>query len=188
MMRIFFENMDDLHRFTMELNYHHNKIQCKSCLQNGQFVSHGFVYKKQNNGKQKAIGKRLYCSNRHGKSGCGKTVRLYLDNHIPMLQYTVSHLLVFISSLLAMSSIQAAYKMATNTEDPRNAYRWLHRLWKKLIEYRCFLQNQEESLSDKLKSRTLRFQNLLPTLHTLFIKAHGYPCRYFQKTTQTSFI
>ena len=188
MMKNYFESMDDLHRFTTELNYHHKKIICNNCLKSGQFVSHGFVYKKQNNGKEKAVGKRLYCSNRHGKSGCGKTVRLYLNTHVPTLQYMTSHLFIFISSLLAMGSIQKAYKMATNTTDPRNAYRWLHKLWKKIIDYRAFIKNHDESLGDRFKSRTLRLQNLLPTLQTLFLRSGDTSCTYFQKVTQVSFI
>jgi hypothetical protein len=187
-MRKYFDDIDAIHQFTMELNYHHSKIKCENCLKSDQFLSHGFVYKKQNCGEKKVIGKRLYCSNRYGKSGCGKTVGLYLATHIPTLQYTTSHLFIFIASLLSKFSIQKAYKVATNSDDPRNAYRWLHRLWKKLIDYRCFVQNHMESQSDKLTSRPLRLQLLLPTLQVLFSKVGEPPCSQFQKITQTSFI
>ncbi|MDD4976211.1 MAG: hypothetical protein PHY93_17775 [Bacteriovorax sp.] len=186
-MKIYFEHIDAIHQFTMELNYHYNTLKCKYCQNCNQFVSHGFVYKKQNNGEKKAVGKRLFCSNRHGKLGCGRTTRLYLAILIPTFQYTNRQIFIFLSALLSMSSIQKAYKLATNTDDPRNAYRWLHKLWNKLIDYRCFLNLHTQCESFKFKFRARRLQILLPTIHELFLKIKELPCTQYQMLTQTSF-
>ena len=187
-MRTYFDSIDAIHRFTMELNYLQDSIKCKHCFKSNQFVSHGFVYKKQSNGEKVTVGKRVYCSNRHGKLGCGRTTRLYLASHIPTLQYTTSHLFTFIYALLSMASIQRAYREATKCDEPRNAYRWLHRLWKNLIDYRCFIQTYSKCLKDKYESRIRRLQILLPTFQALFLKLGQTPCAQFQKLTQRSFI
>ena len=184
-MKIYFEHIDVIHQFTMELDY--NTLKCRHCLSSNQFVSHGFVYKKQNNGEKKAIGKRLFCSNRHGKLGCGRTTQLYLATQIPTFQYPCEHIFIFLSALLSMSSIQKAYKIATNTDDPRNAYRWLHKLWDKLIDYRSLLQFHTECTALKFKSRTRRLQILLPTIQELFFKIKESPCTQYQMLTQTNF-
>ncbi len=117
--------METLHQFTLELGFHEDALQCKNCAACNAFVSHGFIYKKQHNGDKKPVGKRVFCSNRYGKSGCGCTLRLYLAADIPTLQYSSIHLFIFLSALIAGLNIQKAYQKATGTLEPRNAYRWL---------------------------------------------------------------
>jgi hypothetical protein len=79
-MKIFFEDIHRIDQFTMDLKAD-TFLQCPHCGAQGQLVSHGFVYKKSQTYK-KAVGKRLFCSNRHRKKGCGKTTRLYLAEEL----------------------------------------------------------------------------------------------------------
>ena len=187
-MRTYFNDIDTLHRFTMELDCHQHELECLICFKNNQFISHGYVYRHLSIEKKVIVGKRIFCSNRHGNSGCGATRRLYLTEFIPLLHYTTAHLFTFLCSLIALSSIQQAYQVATGTEDPRNAYRWLHKLNHKLIVFRSGLTKHAAHIAERFKTRTRRLQLLLPTLHTLFSNLPTNPCADYQHFQQAAFI
>ncbi|NOZ51833.1 MAG: hypothetical protein GXP08_01630 [Gammaproteobacteria bacterium] len=184
----FFNDLEPLQQFTLSLDYHQDKMQCIKCLQHDQFVSHGFVYKKQRQGNKGIVGKRIFCSNRYGRNGCGSTHRLYLAEQVPTLQYTTDHLFRFLFELIAYVSIQNAYHKATGTESPRHAYRWLNKLTVKLSDYRTVIVKQWQDLSTQFKSRTHRFQLLLSTLQYLFVSLDHQPVTEYQVLNQDSFI
>ncbi len=187
-MNIFFKDLEALQQFTLSLDFHQDMTQCGKCSKHDQFVSHGFVYKKQYHGDKKVVGKRIFCSNRYGRNGCGSSQRLYLCEQIPTLQYTADHLFRFLLELIAYISIQKAYKAATGTDNPRHAYRWLNKLTLKLSDYRTVMIKHWQDLSDPFTSRTHRFQLLLPTVQHLFTTLRYQPCSQYQILKQTSFI
>jgi len=186
-MQTFFKDLNSIQQFTLSLDRHRDNLKCKTCSKNNQFVSHGFVYKKQYGGLRQAVGKRVFCSNRFGRSGCGRTFRLYLATEIPKLNYAIHHLAVFIHCLLAGSCIDKAYYTATKTKDPRNAYRWLNKLQCKLIDYRCVLNLRTKNYVNRFKSRTRRLRLLLPTLLALLSGTFS-SCFHYQLCTQKPFI
>ncbi len=185
-MERYFNDLDTLHRFTLSLDSQPHPIRCQHCSKQGQFVSHGFVYKKQHHGEKRAVGKRIFCSNRHGRSGCGRTLRLYLTTELAFLHYTTVHLTAFLFALLGGSTIQRAYRSATQTDEPRNAWRWLHKLQRKLVEYRALLKAPclplPRRCTLKNKQRTILLSSLQPLFSTLG------SCAQVQQRTQTSFI
>lgn len=187
-MKKYFADLEELHRFTLSLDYHQDITACSKCLKHDQLVSHGFVYKKQRSGRKRVVGKRIFCSNRFGRSGCGRTHRLYLCTEIPTLQYSADHLFVFITGLIACFSIQQAYATATKTAEPRNAYRWLNRLTRKLIEYRNLVRTPAPKRVSTFKTSTRRFQLLLPTLQRLFEAIGPQSCAQYQRRFQTCFV
>jgi hypothetical protein len=182
-MKIFFKDIDSVDQFTMNLKTTPS-LQCPHCKRQGQLLSHGFVYKKSHVSK-KAVGKRIFCSNRNRKKGCGKTIRLYIAEQAHKLHYDTKHLLTFIIALVARLSIQKAYKVATGTEDSRNAYRWIAKLWAKLTTYRKFLHRLPETIKNKTFS-TNRFKILLPTLNRIISQTKSP--RQFQLNYQVPFI
>lgn len=186
-MKIYFECLILLQQFTLNLNTPDNVSQCQKCLVNGQFISHGFVYKYQNSNKKKIVGKRVFCSNRNGRSGCGGTIILYLSETIPRMRFNTEHMTVFLFSLLKNFNIQQAYQSATKTKDPRNAYRWLHKLQNKLMNYRLFLKQRTVQIVN-FKSRNQRLQLLLPTIQSLFSKLGQQSCQQYQQQCQASFV
>lgn len=117
----YFESLEEIQQFTMDLDLHSDSLECKKCLKKGCFVSHGFIYKNGHQGEKKIVGKRIFCSNRNGRSGCGCTSIIYLKEAIPALTYDTSNVSTFLSKLISGSSIGKAYKATTNTNDPRNA-------------------------------------------------------------------
>lgn len=185
-MKRYFNTLDALDRFTRELERH--EPHCPNCRKNGQFVSHGFVYRQISMTRKVVVGKRIFCANRYGKTGCGTTRRLYLANAIPTLRYSAHHLTTFLCSLIARSTVQQAYQAATRTESPRNAYRWLRKLGNQLIRFRSGSNKNIAFVADRFKSRTRRLRLLLPTLQTLFSSLSANPCAHYQQLRQTAFI
>lgn len=123
-MRIYYPNLQAIEQQTMQLDH----AQCKYCRQTHQLVSHGFIRKKRVGADPQAVGKRVFCSNRHHRTGCGRTMQLYLDSTIRYLHHAGCCVAALVLSLMAGTTIQYAYHQATGTGTPRNAYRWLHRL------------------------------------------------------------
>ena len=155
-MKKFFTDMASLHQFTMELDLHRDSLHCKNCAGGNDFISHGFVFEKCSQGEPRKVGKRLLCANRHGRSGCGATLRLYLSAGIPRLKYSAVVMTLFLTALLQGLSIQQAYQSATDTDDPRNAYRWLRRCSDRILVYRTGLKNRAESLAGQFACRVHR--------------------------------
>jgi hypothetical protein len=184
----FFESMESLNQFTMELDRHQDSLVCKQCSKSDQFISHGYVYRQLTQKTRITVGKRLFCSNRHGRSGCGSTLRLYLAFIIPVLRYDATHLMAFLNALINGMSIQKAYQAATQTDEPRNAYRWLDKLHDQLINYHGFLKTRAQELVTSFRSRTRRLQILLPTIQRLATITPSNLCRSYQLECQTCFI
>lgn len=132
-MQTYFPSLEAIHQQTMQLQ----SEQCKHCGQTHQLVSHGFIRKKQALGREpQSVGKRVFCSNRHLRTGCGRTMQLYLDSSLRCMHYAGRAVVIFALLLLAGSSIAAAYTQATNACTPRNAYRWLQRLHAQIATHR----------------------------------------------------
>jgi len=187
-MKSYFESLESLQQFTSSLKLYGYQVTCKKCHKCDQFVAHDFIYKKQKNGRKKIIGKRIYCSNRSGRKGCGSTLRLYLKETLPRLQYSTSQLQTFIEALCRGTSIQYAYKTATQVDDPRNAYRWLNKLFYKLSDYRVLIASHYRHLMTGSHFRTRRFQLLLPTLERLLSLQSAPSINDFHLSHQKGFI
>ncbi len=187
-MRKYFSDIESIDSFSLSLDVHKDALQCAHCSRKDQFVSHGFVYKQRSQTLRAKVGKRIFCSNRYGRSGCGRTYRLYIAEALPGLQYGAAHLFVFLLALMSHATVQQAYEKATGTEDPRNAWRWLNKLQVKLIDYRCFLQRRADALNAQFRSRVRRLQVLLPTVKRLFALFDDCPCAHYQMRHQLRFI
>lgn len=141
---------------------------CQHCAQNDQWCSHGYVYKQETIEQRTAIGKRILCSNRDGKTGCGRTRQLYLASVIPHKHYRLAVVLAFISALLKGGSVTDAYRAAVGQTalEARHAWRWLQGLFDQLGHWRTRLPRGAESPIDR-KRHCPRLQVLLPTLQRL---------------------
>jgi hypothetical protein len=189
-MQRFYDDFNVLNQFSLSLDYHQSKLQCAFCFKNDQFVSHGIIYKQRSMRFSEKVGKRLFCSNRYGRSGCGHTVQLYVCSEFPRFRYGAVHLFVFITGLLAQVSVTQAYKNATGQRliEARQAWRWLHKLMFKLSDYRTFLNSRSSQHLTSSRDRSLRLQLLLPTLARLAERSFGCLCSAFQAQSQQSFL
>ena len=187
-MQKYFNTIESIDSFTLSLDYHKNKLQCHHCKKNNQFVSHGFIYKQRSMKLSEPVGKRIICSNRYGRSGCGRTFQLYVAEEFPSFHYGSIHLVIFITSLLKNLTVHASYQKATGQLETRNAWRWLNKLMIKLTDYRRFLKARTQIVSTLFISKAKRLQLLLPTLTRFFNKINGCPCSYYQQNHQLAFI
>ena len=185
----FFYSLLELQRFTLQLRFLQHSVCCPFCGKALFLYSHGFVYKKSHWGKLIIIGKRIFCSNRYGHGGCGRTQRLFLASRIPRLHYSAHHLALFILGLISNLSVRTAYQKATRCNDPRNAWRWLSRIHLNLFEYLSCAHFSSRDPPHSFPSRSLRLQTLLPSLNTLF-RQHNLrvqTCCFWQLSRQTAF-
>lgn len=183
-MQIYHASLHAIQQQTMQLCHE----QCNHCKQSHQLISHGFVYKKQAVSKpEQAVGKRVFCSNRDGHTGCGRTIRLYLGTAVRYLHYSGDCVVAFILLLMGGMSVQRAYQQATGAEDQRNAYRWLNKLWSQLSMYRSLL-HQPLSQQSVVTSRSPR-SGLLASTFTALLQQFGQPlCARYQLKLQRALI
>ena len=174
-MQRFFSSIEAIDQFTQSLDSHSDSLHCHQCRASGQLVSHGFIFKQRSRLLSEPVGKRVLCSNRYGRTGCGRTFQLYLNSEVPFLQYGTAQLTVFIASLLANFSVTGAYHRAVGRTETRHAWRWLNRLMGRLMDYRCAVNRRTQPPLPSLGGRCRRLQLLLPTLATLFEPPVGCP-------------
>lgn len=187
-MDTFYPDIESLDAFTFSLDSLGEKIQCKHCHQSGQMISHGFIYRQHSSIEKEPVGKRVFCSNRYGRSGCGRTHQLYVAHRFPFLHYGAAALLIFLCSLLMGRSLEDAYEAATEQVEPRNAWRWLKRLMRNLSDFRCFLKTRLKPTDTAPQLKNRRLSLLLSTLMPLLSQPPHDPCRHYQLQQQRAFI
>jgi hypothetical protein len=183
-MKIYYSSLRAIQQQTLAL-FHE---QCRHCQQTHHLISHGYVYKKRSGTEPKQpVGKRVFCSDRHGHTGCGRTMQLYLDSTIRYLHYTGCDVVAFVLALLTGVTVQQAYEQATGTPEPRQAYRWLHKLFAQLSAYRRVL-HQPVFQPVQIASRTPR-RSVLASTFTALLQHFGRPlCAGYQQSLQRSFL
>jgi hypothetical protein len=185
-MKRFYSDFESINAVTLSLDFHQNELECTHCLKNDQFVSHGIIYKQRSIDFAERVGKRIFCSNRYGRKGCGRTFQLYVASEVPSFRYGAAHLFIFITALIAKHKIEEAYLQATGQSESRNAWHWLKKLMLKLSEYRSFLKARNDNYFAPLHSMPNRLKHLLPTLNRLFT-SNNNGCFEFQIAQQQSF-
>ncbi|BBB62219.1 hypothetical protein UNDKW_5964 (plasmid) [Undibacterium sp. KW1] len=185
-MQRYYPNLQAIHQQTMQLEY----AQCKHCQQTQHLVSHGFIRKKRLGAEPQAVGKRVYCSNRHHRTGCGRTMQLYLDSTIRYLHHAGCCVVALVLLLMAGMTVQHAYHQATGVSMPRNAYRWLHRLHMQASVYRSLphrppLQDANPFMTTH---RSARLGSLMSTFQTLLQRFGQHLCTAYQSQLQRSFL
>jgi hypothetical protein len=194
LMQKFFSNIESIDQFTFALDYHQHTLTCDSCLSHGQFVSHGFVYKQRSQMLCEPVGKRILCSNRYGRTGCGRTMQLYLASELPSCHYGTAQLIAFIDALFANVSIATAYANAIGKHASRHAWRWFKKLTQQLMTYRSHLQRDAQTHSPLFTTQSRFRKILLPTLHALFfcqqdnVNNRKNSCAAFQQIYQVPFM
>lgn len=170
-MQTFFSSMASLEHFTHSLGTITPDNACESCSQNDQWVSHGYVYRQQTMAQRHAVGKRILCSQRHGKDGCGRTRQLYLGDIIPKRRHCMHTLATFVFLLCKGLTVTQAYREAREDpyRDPRHAWRWLSALTAQLGRLRTYLCKPNNTPLVGLHHRSRQLTILLPTLHTIFL-------------------
>lgn len=184
----FFHSIDQIHQFTLSLRWNQYRLQCQHCHQHDQWVSHGFIYKQLSIDRGEPVGKRIVCSNRYGRSGCGHTFRFYCSHRVPRLHYSVSVCIRFLIALLLdrLHSVHSAYCQVTGATDSRHAWRWLNKLQANLASFRTFLLTRTLPLKTTPQSSCTSplFSSLIDLLSASKLSTGST----FQLKTQTPFL
>jgi len=186
-MKRFYPDFESINAFTLSLSFHQDELECAHCFKNDQFVSHGIIYKQRSSTFAEKVGKRIFCSDRYGRSGCGRTFQLYVAHEVPSFRYGATHLFVFISALIANMNIAEAYHQATGQTETRNAWRWLSKLMNQLSEYRSVLKFRMRHHLQPLSSPSRYLKHLLPTFSQLF-SSNNNGCFDYQLNQQRAFL
>lgn len=182
-MQIYYPSLGAIERQTTLLDL----ARCPHCQQTHQLVSHGYIHKKQVGAAPQAVGKRVFCSNRYQHSGCGRTIQLYLAVTLRYLHHAGSAVAAFVLALIAGSTIERAYRLATGASTPRHAYRWLQRLYAQLSVYRS-VAHRPAWQDSAAPARSPRLRSLLPTMQML-AQRFGQPlCVAYQLQLQRQFL
>ena len=185
-MQLYYPSLHAIEQQTMQLEHAH----CVHCQQTQQLVSHGFVRKKRPCAEPETVGKRVFCSNRNNRTGCGRTMQLYLDSTIRYLYHAGCCVVTFVLALIEGMSIQNAYQHATGTAAPRHAYRWLNRLGERLSAYRSL--SHQPPLPDTVAIATVKRPSrllLLMSTFTALLQQFKPPlCAAYQLQLQRSFL
>jgi hypothetical protein len=187
--RRFFDSVEAMLRFARSPALQAPPLHCARCQSCDDWVLHDYVYKQLTIFERTCVGKRLLCSNRGQRGGCGATLRLSLSSRVAQLQYGCAALSAFVMALIAGLSIRAAYRGATGTHEPRHGYRWLQRFSHTLSKYRqCLGQRTHTSCADRAAQRVHRLRLLLPTFQALANKVGEPLISAFQCRWQSHFL
>jgi hypothetical protein len=185
-MQIYYPSLSAIQQQTLQLDH----AQCTHCRQTQQLVSHGFVRKKRVGAAPQAVGKRVFCSNRNRRTGCGRTMQLYVDSIVRHLHHAGCCVVAFVLSLMAGMTIQRAYRQATGAATPRHAYRWLNRLGAQLSVYRSLSHRPplQDAAAIVAANRPVRLASLMSTFTALLQQFEQPLCAAYQSQLQRPFL
>jgi hypothetical protein len=100
---------------------------CPHCRVVGTLIRHGFLrgYDESNPQRKTVRARRIFCSNRNARPGCGRTFSVWLADKIRRLSLTTRALWSFLKSAVA-GSIAAAIRVVA---DCRRSDRTWQRIW-----------------------------------------------------------
>lgn len=166
-MRKFFHSIGEIGRFIGNLRA--LKQSCPHCNAKETLCSHGFIHKLGHFSSKNLIGKRIYCSNRHQKNGCGRTFQLYLADFIPHLHFSVVDFETEIKRYLHFNIPENEKEYPSRRCHLRTRFRWLKKLNNRIPVMReALIKSNPLSLNlpDNASQSALTF-----TLLTLFSSA-----------------
>ena len=180
----FFDSMDEIERFSSELRYQSSSLTCKQCSSQRDFVSHGYVYRQLSINNRIKVGKRIICSNRFGRNGCGFSFRCLLNTRIPRLKYSAIEVFTFILMLLSKLSVKNSYQKATGAQSERQGWRWSNRLKQSQSFYRSVISSSFRKNRLKTSCHRTPLLDCLQGLVQCFPKRNS--CAVIQQLTQTA--
>jgi hypothetical protein len=164
------------------------QTSCPHCNVVGTLIRHGFLYGFDETSTQRKTlrARRIFCSNRNARPGCGRTFSVWLADKIRQLSLTAHALWRFLRHAVA-GSITAAIH-ATNCQRSDRTWR---RIWKRFNLRQC---NLRTALSQRCQPPNLPADP--PKRPTAQVLAHlqaafpndDCPIAAFQHLTHTFFL
>jgi hypothetical protein len=162
--------------------------KCPHCGIVGMFILHGYVYGYTETRTDKNIkGRRIFCSNRNKRTGCGKTLYYRIIDFLKQTLISSSTAWDFLHSIVSEKSIEKAYD-SLNPECVISLTTFF-RLWKK---FKLHIHKIRSNLANRYP--IIKTNEVCPYLETIrqlektFTKTNNNPIAEYQKVFQKSFI
>lgn len=115
-------------------------LVCVHCGRYGNLIGHGFLRGYAEHGNERVVrGRRILCSGRGRKRGCGRTVSMMLTHFVQRCVVTAVSLWALFSGLAEGLSVERAADKALFPLAPRSAYRTVAALKKRSLSWRSWL-------------------------------------------------
>jgi hypothetical protein len=123
---LFYRNHDEWLSFAEQLKL----LACPHCTTVGALIRHGHLYgyHEGHTGHKNLRARRIFCSNRHQRPGCGRTFSVWSANTIPRRSLSADALWRFLQRVVALASVVAAIHVVA---DCRRSDRTWQRLWQR---------------------------------------------------------
>lgn len=176
--RWFYRNDEEWNAIAQRLK----QTPCPHCRVVGTLIRHGYLrgYDETSPQRTTVRARRIFCSNRHARRGCGRTFSVWLANKIRRLSLTTRGLWQFLQRAVA-GSIGAAIRAT----DCHLGDRTLQRLWKRFdrgqSKIRTLLSGR--CLPPQAPASSRPAAHVLAHLHAAFPDAD--PLAAFQQSMRT---
>jgi hypothetical protein len=103
---------------------------CPHCGALGTLNWHGLLFGSSDSGKQRdeVRGRRLFCSNRWNRGGCGHSFSVLLSSHLRRAFLRAGALWEFYLQVIVYGNVHAAFATGGFPLSLQSAYRWWQRL------------------------------------------------------------
>lgn len=163
----------------------HLKLRpCPHCHTTGSLNAHGFLRGYGLGSTRTIRGKRIYCSNRGRRKGCGRTHSLFLPSFIPTFSTLAILLWNFLFLVLSGKSRRQAFLITFPSSNISRAYS----LWKRCVKNQFSLRLALSTLCQPpISKKVTPWLQVLEHLHLAFPHS-PCPITDFQTTSQLAFL
>jgi hypothetical protein len=168
------------------------QTRCPHCQVVGALIRHGFLYGFDESSPQRRTvrARRIFCSNRQARRGCGRTFSVWCADKIRRLSLTAAALWRFLQGVVASGILAAG-----NAVDGRLSQRTWQRIWRRFDRGQSKIRTAlcgrcpPPELPPRLPTKAARqpAAQVLAHLQAVFPDAHS-PITAFQLTFRTFFV
>ena len=176
---------------TQEVEALHAQLKitpCPHCQQVGSLIKHGFLrgYDQEHQLHKTLRAARIFCSNRHRATGCGRTFSVWMADKIRRLFLSADSLWAFLTRAAATNNKLAAFRALKSGLSDSAPYR----IWKRFSQAQTTLRTALARLCPPPKTASDNPAQLtLAHLQAAFPEEHGLsPIAAFQASLQAFFV
>jgi hypothetical protein len=159
---------------------------CPHCRVAGTLIRHGFLFGFDESSPQRKTlrARRIFCSNRNARRGCGRTFSVWLPDKVRRLSLTTGALWRFLQRAAAVGILAAIRASACHLSD-----RTWQRIWKRfdLAQSKIRTALSGHSPPPELPAARRPVAHVLAHLQAAFADAHC-PIAAFQHSLRTFFV
>ncbi len=168
--------------------YQHGKrlklLACPSCRAVGCLIRHGYLWGYGQGSDRIRRGRRVFCSNRNRRTGCGRTYAVLLALHLYRRIVNAGQIGGFLRRVLGGDGIRAGWKAVANGGCPSNGYKVWGAFVRNQTHIRSGLHRLARPAGDSIPEPILQ---VISHLMNAF-KVGGSPVAAFQAASQQGFL